>query len=107
MQRRTLDDWQILIDKQKASGLSVPKFCQHHQLNPKYFYARKATIVKNASQTRFIQAHVVTQQTTRVSEHQYVTPPDNFILTTSVGELSLPGTTSAPFLIELLNGLAP
>ena len=40
MQRRTLDDWKKLVDKQIASGLSVPKFCQEHQLNPKYFYAR-------------------------------------------------------------------
>ncbi|WP_085283339.1 IS66 family insertion sequence element accessory protein TnpA [Colwellia chukchiensis] len=103
MQRRTLDDWKSLVDKQIASGLSVPKFCQQHQLNPKYFYGRKATIVKNESQTGFMQAHVVTQHTMMVSEHQKA----NFSLTTSAGELSLPGTTSAPFLIELLNGLAP
>ncbi|SEL81291.1 hypothetical protein SAMN05216262_12344, partial [Colwellia chukchiensis] len=91
MQRRTLDDWKSLVDKQIASGLSVPKFCQQHQLNPKYFYGRKATIVKNESQTGFMQAHVVTQHTMMVSEHQKA----NFSLTTSAGELSLPGTTSA------------
>ena len=102
MQRRTLDDWKKLVDKQIASGLSVPKFCQQHQLNPKYFYARKATLVKHQSQTGFMQAHVVTQHTTMVSEHQNA----NFLLTTSAGELSLPSTTTAPFLIELLNGLA-
>jgi len=103
MQRRTLDDWKNLVDKQIASGLSVPKFCHQHQLNPKYFYTRKATIVKNKSQTGFMQAHVVTQHTTMVSEHQNA----NFILITSAGELTLPDTTTAPFLIELLNGLAP
>ena len=36
MQRRTLDDWKNLVDKQIASGLSVLEFCQQHQLNPKY-----------------------------------------------------------------------
>lgn len=47
MTRRTLDDWKLLIDKQLASGMSVPKFCQQHQLNEKYFYGRKS-IFKNA-----------------------------------------------------------
>lgn len=102
MTRRTLDDWKVLIDKQIASGMSVPKFCQQHQLNAKYFYGRKS-IFKNAQpQTGFIQAQVIQQQTTLLSEH--VRPA--ITLKTSAGELSLPGTTSASFLVSLLNGLA-
>ena len=102
MTRRTLDDWKVLIDKQIASGMSVPKFCQQHQLNPKYFYGRKSIIHNAEPQTDFIQAHVISQQTTLVSEHLSAA----FILKTSAGELSLPGTTSALFLVALLNGLA-
>ena len=101
MTRRTLDDWKILVGKQIASGMSVPKFCQQHQLNPKYFYARKSIIHSAAPQADFIQAHVINQQTTLVSEHQIST----ITLKTSAGDLSLPGTTSPQFLAELLNGL--
>ena len=102
MTRRTLDDWKILIDKQIASGMSVPKFCQHHQLNPKYFYGRKSIIRSAEPQTDFVQAHVISPQTMLVSEHLSTA----IILKTSAGELSLPGTISASFLVALLNGLA-
>lgn len=33
MARRTFDDWKHLVDKQAASGLSVPQFCRQHNLN--------------------------------------------------------------------------
>jgi hypothetical protein len=89
MTRRTLDDWKVLIDKQIANGMSVPKFCQHHQLNLKYFYGRKPIIHHAEPQTNFVQAHVISQQTTLVSEHLSTA----IILKTSAGGLSLPGTT--------------
>ena len=102
MIRRTLDDWKILIDKQVASGLSVPTFCQQHQLNPKYFYGRKSIVRHAQPQADFIQAHVISQQTTLVSESLN----EAITLKISAGELSLPSTTSALYLAELLNGLA-
>lgn len=101
MTRRALDDWKILVDKQIAFGMSAPKYCQQHQLNPKYFYGRKSMANNAESQADFIQAHVMSQQTTLISEYRSAI----IMLKTSVGELSLPGTTSAPFLAEILNGL--
>lgn len=47
MSRKTSDEWKSIVEQQITSGLSVPKFCDQHQLSAKYFYARKAIIAKN------------------------------------------------------------
>ena len=102
MSRKTFDDWKNLVDEQIASGSSVSQFCHQHQLNPKYFYSRKAMICKARDNTGFIQAHVITKQATLS-----VTKADQLItLVTPVAELSLPSDTSAQFIAELLNSLA-
>ena len=36
--RRTPSQWQSLVDQQKQSGLSVPKFCSEHSISPASFY---------------------------------------------------------------------
>ncbi len=102
MTRKTFDDWKILVEKQIASGLSVPQFCHQHNLNPKYFYARKSKVVHATDNMGFIQAQVTTQQTTRLD----TLPLQNITLITSSGKLSLPRDTSAHFIVELLNGIA-
>ena len=102
MTRKTLDDWKHLVDKQIASGLSVPQFCVQHDLNPKYFYSRKSVINKESRNAGFIQAQVVTKRTTVVSTKN----EQSIKLFVSAGELQLPDDTSAHFIVELLNGLA-
>jgi len=102
MTRRTFDDWKHLVDKQTASGLSVPKFCRQHNLNPKYFYSRKSMISTKNNGEDFIQAQVITQQTTVVANK----PEQSIKLITSVSELALPYNTSPAFIVELLNGLS-
>ena len=102
MSRKTLAEWKILVDKQIASGLSVVEFCQHHQLSPKYFYSRKPLIYKTASTAGFVQAQVITKQTSQLT----ITPKSSIKLNTSVGELSLPNDTPATFIVEIINGLA-
>jgi len=101
MSRKTSDEWKILVDQQIASGLSVPKFCEQYLLSAKYFYARKAIIAKENSSTGFIQAKVVTQQTTVIA-HQ---GQSSIKLSLPVGELSFPHETSPAFIAALLNGL--
>ena len=101
MSRKTSDDWKNIVEQQITSGLSVSKFCQQHQLSAKYFYARKAIIAKDKSSTGFIQAKVVSQQTTIIAQH--VEHPIRLNL--PVGELSFPYSTSPAFIAELLNGL--
>ena len=78
------------------------QFCQQHKLNPKYFYSRKSLIGKTVNSASFVQAQVITKQTSQLT----ITPKSSIKLNTSVGELSLPNNTSAQFIIELLNGLA-
>lgn len=101
MTRKTLDDWKNLVEKQIASGLSVPQFCHQHNLSAKYFYSRKSKIVGTSENTGFIQAQVISKQTTLLA----TTPEKNIKLVTDSGELSLPHDTSAQFIVELLNGL--
>ena len=101
MSRKTYHDWKNLVKQQITSGLSVPKFCDQHQLSAKYFYARKAIIAKDKSSTGFIQAKVVSQQTSIIAQH--VEHPIRLNL--PVGELSFPYSTSPAFIAELLNGL--
>jgi len=101
MTRKTLDDWKNLVEKQIASGLSVPQFCDKHSLNPTYFYSRKSLVVKARDNASFIQAHVTTTQATFIS----TMPEPCMIFSTSAGELSLPASISAQFIVELINGL--
>jgi len=102
MTRRTFDDWKYLVDKQTASGLSVPEFCRQHNINQKYFYSHKSMISTKNNGEDFIQAQVISQQTTVVVNKQ----EQSIKLITSVGELQLPCSTSPAFIIELLNGLS-
>jgi hypothetical protein len=102
MSRKTLADWQILVEKQIASGLSVVQFCQQHNLNPKYFYSRKALICQSGADTGFVKAQVVSEQTSSLT----ITHKTPIKLNTAAGELSLPNDTSAQFIIDILNGLA-
>lgn len=101
MSRKTSDEWKNIVAQQVTSGLSVLKFCEQHQLNAKYFYARKAIIAKEEHNSAFIQAKVVTKPTTIIAQH--VQHPIK--LNIPVGELSFPHNTSPAFIAELLNGL--
>ena len=49
MARRNKQDWQVLITKQAASGLSAAAFCRSHGLNAKYFSLRKTQLSKQAA----------------------------------------------------------
>jgi|TARA_R110002050_G_scaffold115392_1_gene231491 hypothetical protein len=102
MARKTFDDWKALVEKQIASGLSVPQFCSQYNLNPKYFYSRKSKVINATEHAGFIQAQVITKQTSLLTTKA----EQNIKLTTANGELSLPRDTPAQFIVELLNGLA-
>ena len=102
MTRKTFDDWKALVEKQIASGLSVPQFCHQHNLNPKYFYARKSKVINASEYAGFIQAQVIRESSTLLTTKA----EQNIKFITATGELSLPRDTSAQFIVELLNGLA-
>ena len=102
MSRKTFDNWKALVEKQIASGLSVPQFCRQYNLNPKYFYSRKSNVINAGENAGFIQAQVISKQTTLLATKA----EQNIKLVTDSGELSLPRDTSAQFIVELLKGLA-
>jgi hypothetical protein len=60
MTRRTLDDWQKLVNQQINSELSVAEFCKLHSLGETYFYKRKSDLKKlddNTHLSRFIKVN--------------------------------------------------
>ena len=46
MARRTSKEWQVIIEQQETSGMSVAEFCKHYELNNKYFHARRQSLLK-------------------------------------------------------------
>jgi len=44
MTRRTQEQWQALVEAQKHSSLTQTKFCEHHDISPKYFSLRKSQL---------------------------------------------------------------
>ena len=101
MSRKTSDEWKNLVEQQITSGLSVPKFCALHQLSTKYFYARKANVAKDNNRIGFIQAQIITKQTTLIAQRAEYPIKLNL----PVGELSFPHDISPVYIAELLNGL--
>lgn len=102
MIRKTFYDWKVLVEKQVTSGLTVPKFCHQHNLNPKYFYSRKSMVYKERDTTGFIQAQIITEKTTQVTS----TVESSIKLNTTAGVLSLPSNTSPTFIVAIIKGLA-
>lgn len=41
---RTQEQWQTLFKEQKHSGLTQTKFCERHDISPKYFSLRKSQL---------------------------------------------------------------
>lgn len=97
MTRRSSKEWQSIIEQQAASGLSVVDFCKQQQLNNKYFYARKRSLLKRQQGKQppsFIKVPKA--------------PTLNTVMVLQVAEvrLSLPTTTEADWLAQLLKAVS-
>jgi len=44
MTRRTQEQWRALFKEQKHSSLTQTKFCERHDISPKYFSLRKSQL---------------------------------------------------------------
>lgn len=44
--KKTLKDWQVIIEQQQTSGLTIVEYCQQHQLSHKTFSSRKSDLKK-------------------------------------------------------------
>jgi len=97
MARRSSQQWQQIIEQQEASGLSVVDFCKQHQLNSKYFYARRRNGLMKKQRNLAVPFIKVSKA-----------PADNSAMALQVGDirLSLPTDTEPQWLAQLLKALS-
>jgi hypothetical protein len=90
---RSQDQWQNIFKEQENSGLTIVGFCRQHQIPTATFYAYRKKL--GISQSAFIQAKI-TQQV------EVFSSPEPIYLNIGRASLTLPSTTSAPYLAQLL-----
>ncbi len=90
---RSQPQWQVIIEDQQASGLSINDYCQLHQLSTTSFYACRKKL--SLSSSPFIRAKI-TQQVELIQDTSVIT------LTIGQANVALPSTTSASYLSQLL-----
>ncbi|MFA7555884.1 MAG: hypothetical protein WCY88_16695 [Spongiibacteraceae bacterium] len=58
MQRKTKQQWLVLIEQFEASGLSQADFCKTHEINPKYFSLKRSKLLapSESSSSPFVRA---------------------------------------------------
>jgi hypothetical protein len=97
MGRRSSQEWQAIIEQQETSSLSVADFCKQHQLDNKYFHARKRSLLKR-------QQRKLTQPFIKVGK----TRPNSAMILLQLGDakLSLPVNTEPDWLAQLLKAVA-
>ncbi|KZN57926.1 IS66 family insertion sequence element accessory protein TnpA [Pseudoalteromonas luteoviolacea] len=94
---RNLEQWRDIIKQQQASGLTIIEFCQQHALSKTSFYSAKKKLA--ASSENFVRATV-----TQHIQHTEQQAP--ILLMIGKIKISLPPTTSASYLSQLLDELA-
>ena len=93
---RSQDQWQNILKEQENSGSTIVGFCRQHQIPTATFYAYRKKL--GVSQSAFIQAKI-TQQV------EVFSSPEPMSLNVGNISLSLPSTTPAPYLAQLLREL--
>jgi putative transposase len=95
---RNETQWQTLIQNQQTSGLTISDYCQQHQLPSSSFYAFKKKL--GLTSNSFVRAKV-TQQIEFIEEQQ-----PSITLTVGKANVSLPATTPATYLAQILRELS-
>ncbi|MCL1078891.1 IS66 family insertion sequence hypothetical protein [Parashewanella spongiae] len=95
--RRTPEQWQVLIRQQSESGLTVTAFCRKHKLAISCFYTHKK---KSKQQSSFTQAVVTTASAPPIPAQQPVIK-----LETKIGDLIFPAQISPQIIIDVIKGL--
>ena len=90
---RSKDQWQTIFKEQVNSELTIVDFCRQHQIPTATFYAYRKKL--SVSQGTFVQAKL-TQQVEVFSN------PEPISLTIGSVTLTLPNTTSASYVCQLL-----
>lgn len=100
--KKTPQQWDDIFEQQKNGPLSVQEFCQQEKISPSNFYKQKKLAT---SKNRFALVKSVPAIQKPISES--INDSNSRIsLTTDAGRLSLPASTSADFLVQLVRGLS-
>ncbi|WP_036979937.1 MULTISPECIES: IS66 family insertion sequence element accessory protein TnpA [Pseudoalteromonas] len=57
MQKRTLNDWQKLIEQQQTSGLSIVAFCKENMLPTSNFYKYRSKLQDAAKAPKLLKVN--------------------------------------------------
>ena len=93
---RSHEQWRTILNEQQASGLTIIDYCQQQQLSTSSFYAVKKKL--GLTSGSFVRAKI-TQQV------KFIEAQDSITLTIGKANVSLPSTTSATYLSQLLRAL--
>ena len=96
---RSQEQWQTIIDDQQTSGLTIIDYCQQQQLSTSSFYAIKKKLGLRSG--HFVRAKI----TQRVEILEALEAQGSITLTMGKANVSLPSTTSATYLSQLLRAL--
>jgi hypothetical protein len=95
---RNQEQWQSIIEDQQSSGLTIIDYCRQHKLSQTSFYAHRKKL--DLTQSGFIRAKV-TQQIELETRSE-----ENINLRVGNATLSLPSSTSASYLAQILRECA-
>jgi len=93
---RSQEQWQIIIEDQQTSGLTILDYCKQQQLSTSSFYAVRKKISMPSG--NFVRAKI-TQQVEVVAEQSFIT------VTVGKANISLPISTPVTYLNLLLREL--
>ncbi len=105
--RRSPEEWQLLIKEHQDSNQTIRAFCYHHGLDEQYFSKKRRQL--GYPRTRSIALSVKRPPSTfiPVAIGDSVSPSGAQLqLSFHSSQLTLPSTTSAHWLSELLRGLS-
>ena len=92
-------DWSNIYAEQRASGLTIGKFCKQKRITPYAYYLHKE---EDNSQSNFIKAELVSE----VVQSKPTVLRDPLTLITIAGEISLPANDAVNILVKLIKGLS-
>lgn len=97
--RKTIEEWQIIIDDFATSSLSASAYCRENNLATSTFhdYKKRLEPVKHRA---FIKAELPQTHGEQCAK-EYTAE-----LTTKAGKLTLSGHISADYLVQLIRGIA-
>lgn len=100
-QRRDVNTWLDLFERQEQSGLSAVAFCRQHQINIQTFYTRNSDIRLQRTSSRFV--HVKREVTT--FESRIEGDSQTLSLECASSTLRLPANVSPHWLASLMKAL--